>query len=40
MLRSGKTKIEKETFYAAKKPIKIWDVNVANKVLKINGNRN
>ena len=33
MLRFGETKIEKETFYAAKKPIKIWDVNVDNKVI-------
>ena len=31
MLRFGKTKIAKEKFYAAKKPIKIWDVNFENK---------
>ena len=33
MLRFGKTKIAKEKFYAAKKPIKIWDVNVENIVI-------
>ena len=30
MLRFGETKIAKETFYAAKKPIEIWDANVNN----------
>ena len=33
MLRFGETKIAKEMFYAAKKPIKIWDVNVDNIVI-------
>ena len=33
MLRFGKTKIAKEKFYPAKKPIEIWDVNVGNKVI-------
>ena len=30
MMKFGKTEIAKEKFYAAKKPIKIWDVNVNN----------
>ena len=30
MLRFGETKIAKEKFYATKKPIKIWSVNVDN----------
>ena len=30
MLRFGKLKITKERFYAAKKPISIWDVNLDN----------
>ena len=30
MVRFGERKIEKENFYVAKKPIKIWDVNVDN----------
>ena len=30
MLRFGDREIAKEKFYAAKKPIKIWDVNVDN----------
>ena len=30
MLRFGEREIAKERFYAAKKPIKIWDVNVDN----------
>ena len=30
MVRFGEKKIEKENFYVAKKPIKIWDVNVDN----------
>ena len=33
MLRFGETKVTKEKFYAAIKPIKIWDVNVDNKVI-------
>ena len=27
MLKFGKTKVAKEEFYVAKKPIKIWDVD-------------
>ena len=33
MLRFGETKIAKEKFYAAKKPIKVWDVNADNIVI-------
>ena len=33
MLRFGETKIAKEKFYAAKNPIKVWDINVANIVI-------
>ena len=33
MLRFGQTKIAKEIFYAAKKPIEMWDVNVDNIVI-------
>ena len=33
MLRLGETKIAKETFYAAKNPIKTRDVNVDNIVI-------
>ena len=33
MVKLGKIKIAKEKFYAAKKPIKIWDVNVDNIVI-------
>ena len=33
MVKFGKTKIAKENFYAAKKRIKIWYVNVDNKVI-------
>ena len=33
MLRFGETKIAKEKFYAAKKPINVWDVNVDNIVI-------
>ena len=33
MVKSGKTEIAKETFYAAKKTIKIRDVNVDNIVI-------
>ena len=32
MLRFEETKITKEKYYATKKPIKIWDVNVDNTV--------
>ena len=35
MLRFGEKKIAKEKFYAAKKPIKVWDVNVENIVSKL-----
>ena len=42
MLRFGETKVSKETFYGAKKPINIWDVNVDNivvsKLIKTNNN--
>ena len=33
MVRSGETKIAKEKFYAEKKPMNIWDVNVDNIVI-------
>ena len=33
MLRFGETKIAKEKFYAAKKTLNIWDVNVENIVI-------
>ena len=33
MLRFGETKVAKEKFYSAKKPINIWDVNVDNIVI-------
>ena len=33
MWLSGKTKAAKEEFYGAKKPIKIWDVDVDNIVI-------
>ena len=33
MLRFEETKVAKEKFYAAKKPIEIWDVNVYNIVI-------
>ena len=33
MLRFRKTKTATEKFFAAKKPIKIWDVNVDNIVI-------
>ena len=33
MLRFGATKVTKEKFYAAKTPIKIWDVNIDNIVI-------
>ena len=32
MLKFGEIKIAKEKFYAAKKPIEIWDVDVDNIV--------
>ena len=33
MLIFGDTKLAKEKFFAAKKPIKIWDVNVDDKLI-------
>ena len=33
MLKFGERKVTKEKFYAGKKPIKIWDVNVENIVI-------
>ena len=33
MMKFGKTETAKEKFYAAKKPKKIWDVNVDNIVI-------
>ena len=33
MLRFGETKIAKEKFYGAKKPLNIWDFNVDNIVV-------
>ena len=30
MVRFGENEMAKENFYAAKKPIKIWDANVDN----------
>ena len=35
MLRFGETKIAKEKFYAAKKTINIWNVNVDNMLMLI-----
>ena len=32
-MRFGETKIVKETFYAAKRPEKTWDINVDNLVI-------
>ena len=32
-MKFGKTEITKEKFHAAKKPIKLWDVNVDNIVI-------
>ena len=32
MARFGEKEIAKQNFYSAKKPIKIWDVNVDNIV--------
>ena len=33
MVRFGEKETAKENFYAAKKPIKIWDINVDNIVI-------
>ena len=33
MVRFRESEIAKEKFYAAKKPIKLWDVNVDNMVI-------
>ena len=33
MLRFGEQQIVKEKFYASKKPIKIWGVNVDNVII-------
>ena len=33
MVKSGEREIVKENFYAAKRPIKIWNVNVDNMVI-------
>ena len=33
MVRFREKEITKETFYAAKRPMKIWDVNVDNMVM-------
>ena len=33
MLRFGEKKVAKKVFYGAKKPIKIWDVNVDNIII-------
>ena len=33
MVRFGEKEIAKEKFYAVKKPIKTWDVNVENIVI-------
>ena len=33
MVKFGKTEIAKKKFYAAKKAIKVWDVNVHNIVI-------
>ena len=35
-MKFGKTEIAKEKFCAAKKPIKIWDVNVDKTYLNFN----
>ena len=32
-MRFGEKEITKETFYTAKRPMKIWDVNVDNMVI-------
>ena len=33
MIRFGETEIRKEEFYGAKKPIKIWDIDVDNIII-------
>ena len=33
MLRYGETNATKESFYAAKRPIEIWDVNIDSIVI-------
>ena len=33
MIKYVKTEIVKENFYAAKKPMKIWDVNIDNTLI-------
>ena len=33
MVKFGEKKIAKEKLYAAKKPLRIWDVNVENMVI-------
>ena len=33
MLRCGEIKVAKEKFYATRKPIKIWDINVDNVLI-------
>ena len=33
MLRFGKTKVANEEFHGAKKPIKIWDVDIHSIVI-------
>ena len=33
MVRFGGREIAREKFYAAKKPMKIWDVNIENIVI-------
>ena len=41
MLKFGEKEIVKEKFYASKKPVKIWNVNVDNIVIsKFNLNLN
>ena len=33
MLRFGETNVTKESFYAAKRPTEIWDVNIDNIII-------
>ena len=33
MIRFGETEIRNEKFYGAKKPIKIWDIDVDNIII-------
>ena len=40
MVRFVGNEIAKEKFYASKKPIKIWYVNVGNIVIEIDRNQN